>query len=214
MSAAKEWTYHDVLRRARARLPEPMYPRFEAEELLAKACGKPRNWFLTRWKELCPGKDEAAFFDLVERRVSGEPLQFLLGEWEFLGRTFRVDDRALIPRGETERIVEASSEIAPRARRILDLGTGSGILAVSLAIERPEARIVALDISLEALALARSNAHLFSVQNRIAFAASNWMSGVLPPEPDRLFDLAVANPPYVPLADAPHIDKTDRKSVV
>ena len=109
-----------------------------------------------------------AFRALVARRAAGEPLQYLLGEWEFLGRTFRVDPRALIPRGETEAIVEMARAAAPAARAILDAGTGSGILAVSLALERPEARVVAVDRSEAALALARTNARLHGVSGRVS----------------------------------------------
>ena len=147
----------------------------------------------------------ARFLALVSRRAAGEPLQYLLGEWEFLGRTFRVDPRALIPRGETEAIVELAREAAPSAHTILDAGTGSGILAVSLAIERPEARVVAVDRSEAALALARANATIHGVASRLSLVASDWLSA-LAPRP--VFDLAVANPPYVPRLDAPHVERT------
>jgi release factor glutamine methyltransferase len=143
----------------------------------------------------------------VVRRAAGEPLQYLLGEWEFRGRTFAVDPRALIPRGETEGIVEAADAAAPSARRILDLGTGSGILAVTFAVERPSARVFAVDRSTEALALARENARRLGVSARVALAASDWATALTTLR-SRPFDLVVANPPYVPLADAPHLDKT------
>ncbi len=146
-----------------------------------------------------------AFRALVGRRAAGEPLQYLLGEWEFLGRTFRVDPRALIPRGETEGIVEASGRAAPAARRILDLGTGSGVLAVTLALERPGALVVALDRAAGALALARENAVRHGVEERVRLLASDWLSALRPSRP---FSLAVANPPYVPIGDAPHLEKT------
>jgi release factor glutamine methyltransferase len=141
----------------------------------------------------------------VARRAAGEPLQYLLGEWEFLGRTFRVDPRALIPRGETEGIVDVAREAAPAARRILDLGTGSGVLAVTFALERPASTVLALDRSPSALALARENAVRHGVDSRVRFLASDWLSAL---RPDSLFDLAVANPPYVPVVDAPHLSKT------
>ncbi|HTS03030.1 MAG TPA: peptide chain release factor N(5)-glutamine methyltransferase, partial [Thermoanaerobaculia bacterium] len=129
-------TWADLLAGARARLAGRDHAPFEAEELLARAAGRPRGWFLARRRETAGEREAAAFAELVERRAAGEPLQYLLGEWEFLGRTFAVDPRALIPRGETEGIVEEAGRAAPSASRLVDLGTGSGILAVSLALER------------------------------------------------------------------------------
>lgn len=198
-------TWGRLLEEGRAHLPEARFAPFEAEELLAFAAARPRSFFHARRREEADEGDAARFRALVARRASGEPLQYLLGEWEFLGRTFRVDPRALIPRGETEAIVEMARGAAPFARSILDAGTGSGILAVSLALERPAARVVAVDRSEAALALARENAALHGVSGRVAFVASDWLSG-LSPRP--LFDLAVANPPYVPRVDAPHVEKT------
>ncbi|MGA7991741.1 MAG: peptide chain release factor N(5)-glutamine methyltransferase, partial [Thermoanaerobaculia bacterium] len=162
-------------------------------------------WFDARRREAAGADTAAAFEELVERRASGEPLQYLLGEWEFLGRTFAVDPRALIPRVETEGIVEEARRAAPAASRLVDLGTGSGILAVSLALERPSARVVALDRSLDALALAAANARRHGVANRVRVVASDWLSAL---QQGERFDLAVANPPYVPLADQPHLSKT------
>lgn len=203
--AASSWG--ELLAEARRTLSGPAHPSFEGEELLARATGRPRAWFLPRRREAASPADAAAFRSLVARRAAGEPLQYLLGEWEFRGRTFAVDPRALIPRGETEGIVEAADAAAPAARRILDLGTGSGILAVTFAVERPSARVFAVDRSTGALALARENARRLGVSSRVALAASDWATALsarrAPP-----FDLVVANPPYVPLADAPHLDKT------
>ena len=198
-------TWGQLLAEGRSLLDSPAFAPYEAEELLASAAGRPRGWFHARRREEADDAAAGRFLDLVARRAAGEPLQYLLGEWEFLGRTFRVDPRALIPRGETEAIVELARAAAPTARTILDAGTGSGILAVSLAIERPEARVVAVDRSEAALALARANAALHGVASRVSFLASDWLSA-LAPRP--LFDLAVANPPYVPRADAPHVEKT------
>ncbi len=198
-------TWSDLLAEGRAALDSPGFAPYEAEELLASAAGRPRAWFLARRREDAAGDDAARYRGLLARRAAGEPLQYLLGEWEFLGRTFRVDPRALIPRGETEAIVEMARAAAPAARSILDAGTGSGVLAVSIALERPEARVVAVDRSEGALALARSNARLHGVAGRVSFVASDWLSG-LARRP--LFDLALANPPYVPRLDAPHVDRT------
>jgi release factor glutamine methyltransferase len=198
-------TWAELLAEGRSLLSSPSFAPYEAEELLASAAGRPRAWFHARRRDEANADDAGRFLALAARRAAGEPLQYLLGEWEFLGRTFRVDPRALIPRGETEAIVEMARAAAPEARAILDAGTGSGILAVSIALERPDARVVAVDRSEAALALARTNAILHGVSSRVSFVASDWLSG-LAPRP--LFDLAVANPPYVPRVDAPHVDRT------
>lgn len=198
-------TWGALLAEGRRLLSAPDHPAFEAEELLARATGRPRSWFHARRGETAPEADVSAYMALVGRRAAGEPLQYILGEWEFLGRTFRVDPRALIPRGETEGIVEAARATAPGARRLLDLGTGSGILAVTLALERLEAIVVAVDRSPAALALARENAIRHGVADRIRLLGSDWLSALRPAAP---FDLAVANPPYVALSDAPHVSRT------
>ena len=198
-------TWGQLLADGASTLSAPAFAPFEAEELLASATGRPRSWFVARRRDDADEADAGRFLSLVARRAAGEPLQYLLGEWEFLGRTFRVDPRALIPRRETEAIVEMARLAAPAARSVLDAGTGSGVLAVSLALERPEARVVAVDRSEAALALARANAALHGVAGRVSFLASDWLSA-LAPRP--LFDLAVANPPYVPRVDAPHVEKT------
>ena len=198
-------SWAELLAEGRSLLSSPPYAPFEAEELLASAAGRPRAWFHARRRDEADGDAAARFRALAGRRAAGEPLQYLLGEWEFLGRTFRVDPRALIPRGETEALVEMARAAAPAARAVLDAGTGSGILAVSIALERLRARVVAVDRSEAALALARSNARLHGVGGRVSFVASDWLSA-LAPRP--LFDLAVANPPYVPRVDAPHVDRT------
>jgi release factor glutamine methyltransferase len=198
-------TWGSLLAAGRRRLSGPDHAAFEADELLARATGRPRSWFHARRDEPAEAAAAAEFSSLLERRTAGEPLQYLLGEWEFLGRTFRVDPRALIPRGETEGIVEVARSAAPGARRLLDIGTGSGILAITFALERPAAAVVAIDRSPDALALARENAVRHGVASRVRLLASDWLSGLRPGLP---FDLAVANPPYVPVRDAPHVSKT------
>jgi release factor glutamine methyltransferase len=200
-----EPTWGSLLGEGRRRLSGGDYAPFEAEELLARAAARPRSWFHARRAEPANAAAGAAFEALVARRAAGEPLQYLLGEWEFLGRTFHVDPRALIPRHETEGIVEAARAVTPDARALLDLGTGSGVLAVSLALERPDARVLALDRSPSALALAAANARRHGVRDRVTPLASDWLSAF---HPRAQFDLAVSNPPYVPEADAPHLTKT------
>ena len=204
-SKGPDTTWGALLAEGRRRLSGADHAPYEAEELLARAAARPRAWFQSRRSEPAEPAARAAFTELVLRRAAGEPLQYLVGEWEFLGRTFFVDPRALIPRGETEGIVEAARAAAAGARRIVDLGTGSGSLAVSLALDRPGARVVAADRSLAALALTTANARRHGVGARVTPVASDWLSAF---QRRPLFDLVVANPPYVPVTDAPHLSKT------
>ena len=146
------------------------------------------------------------FLAVWERRLSGAPVQHLIGEWDFYGRTFRVDGRALVPRPETEVLVQLALKEAPTAKRLLDAGTGSGIIAITCLLERPDATAVALDISLDALALARQNAALHGVLPRLALLASDWLSALAPTP----FDVILSNPPYLAIGEAPHLPPTVR----
>ncbi|MGQ9896145.1 MAG: peptide chain release factor N(5)-glutamine methyltransferase [Acidobacteriota bacterium] len=142
--------------------------------------------------------DAARVRQAFYRRASGEPLQYITGRQYFYGRDFQVTPDVLIPRPETELLVEASLEYVracPRSRwRLLDLGTGSGCLAVTLAMEIPAAQVVAVDISSSALAVAMANAQRHGVAERICFVESHWLDAVPAGPP---FDLVVSNPPYV-----------------
>jgi release factor glutamine methyltransferase len=148
----------------------------------------------------------ARFSRLWERRLEGVPVQHLIGEWDFYGRPFRVDGRALVPRPETEILVELALREAPDAGRVLDAGTGSGIIAITYLLERPQATAVALDISFDALALARQNAREHGVLDRLALVASDWLSA-LSPAP---FDVVLSNPPYLAIGESPHLPPTVR----
>jgi release factor glutamine methyltransferase len=141
------------------------------------------------------------YSDWLERRLKGEPVAYLLGYREFYGLNFKVSSAVLIPRPETELLVELALERVAegRALSILDLGTGSGCIAVTLAKLRPLARVVAVDVSQEALAVAKENAAQHGV-GHIEFREGNWFA----PVAGRRFDLVVANPPYVGAGD-PHI---------
>jgi release factor glutamine methyltransferase len=175
--------------------PDPDRRR-DAKILLAHVLGAPSPAALDLLAPVDPA-DEDRFAGLWRRREAGEPLQYVLGEWDFYGRTFRVDPRALIPRPETEHLVEEARRESPSPRRIVDLGCGSGILAVTLALEFPAALVVGIDRSLAALALARENVRRHAVGRRAVIAASDWLAAIGPAH----FDLAVANPPYVASAE-------------
>lgn len=144
------------------------------------------------------------FETLVERRTAGEPIAYLVGEREFYGRTFKLTPAVLIPRPETELLVELALArcVDSRQPRLLDLGTGSGILAITLALELPDACVCAVDRSREALWVAMANAA--SVGASVSFVQSDWFSAL----GSERFDLIVANPPYVAAAD-PHLEQGD-----
>jgi len=165
---------------------------WDARILLAHAIGGSNPLSLDLRREIEPAA-RARFQHLWNRRLRGEPVQHLLGEWDFFGRAFFVDRRALVPRPETEVLLRAALAEAPASRRVLDLGTGSGVLAITFLLERPRARAAGLDSSIEALALARANASRHGVLDRALFAASDWLSAARPAR----FDLAISNPPYL-----------------
>ncbi|MEP6470369.1 MAG: peptide chain release factor N(5)-glutamine methyltransferase [Acidobacteriota bacterium] len=179
---------------------------WDARTLLAHAVGHGKPLALDPREDI-PAETASRFRALWERRLSGVPVQHLVGEWDFFGRTFFVDSRALIPRPETELLVETALTEAPDALRALDLGTGSGILAVTWLLERPGARAVAVDASTEALALAGANARRHGVIARLKLVSSDWTSAV---SPLQLFDLAISNPPYLLLSERAGLSPTVR----
>lgn len=182
-------------------------PRLEAELLLAHVLERPRTYLLT-WPERVPESTQAAqFADLLRRRAGGEPLAYILGHREFWSLDLRVTPDVLIPRPDTELLVETALELGAQIGHTLDvadLGTGSGAIAAALAAERPHWRICATDISAAALAVAKDNFQNRGLNN-IEALLGPWCQA-LPPR--RQFDLLASNPPYIADLD-PHLDRGD-----
>lgn len=179
--------------------------RIDAEILLAHVLGASRAK-LYAWPELVPDAEACARFErLIEARASGEPVAYLVGHREFWNLDLDVSRAVLIPRPETERLVELALErIAPdRAVRIADLGTGSGAIALAIASERPLARVLATDASADALAVARANAERLDLAN-VSFACGDWCAALGAAR----FDMIVSNPPYIAERD-PHLEAGD-----
>ena len=180
-------------------------PRLDAEILLSHVLGKNRA-FLRAWPDarLDPARI-GEYLELIDARKKGTPIAYLTGYREFWSKSFRVGPAVLVPRPETELLVEMALEIIPRNKpvKILELGTGSGIIALSLALERPGISILASDISPGALSIARENASRLQIAN-VRFLNSNWFDQI----PQERFELIVSNPPYVAETD-PHLTRGD-----
>lgn len=170
--------------------------RRDAELLLLHLLGRDRAWLLTHLDDLLPDEYTAAYAQRLARRARQEPVQYILGEQEFWGLKLHVAADVLIPRPETEHLVEAALARLPKGQpaKIADIGTGSGAIALALATERPEAQISALDQSPAALTIALENAQKHGVAGRIRFLASDLLAAV----PGERFTMIVSNPPYVP----------------
>jgi len=170
-------------------------PRLNAELIIGHALGLPRMQLYLQFERPLTEPELASLRPLVKRRGDREPLQHVLGELEFAELKLKVDRRALIPRPETEMLVAVLRErLQPPPRRVLDLGTGSGAIALALAHAWPEAAVVAVDRSADALALAGENATSTGLASRVRLLESDWFSALAPGE---RFDLIVSNPPYL-----------------
>lgn len=200
----------DVLAEARGRLAAAGIPQAgrEARLLLAHVLRLDEARLIARPETELAAAESGRFEELLERRAAGEPSAYLLGRREFYGREFAVDPRVLVPRPETEHLVEAALALElPEAPRILDVGTGSGCVAITLALERPGARVVATDRSPGALAVARANAQTLAAlalpatgaDGGIRLVGANLAGGL----DVAAFDLVVSNPPYIAEPEVP-----------
>jgi release factor glutamine methyltransferase len=179
--------------------PHPGRARRDAEALLLHVVRCERAALLVRWKEVLDAEEAAGYVALVERRLAGEPIQYIIGETEFYGLPFHVTRDVLIPRPETEHLIEKALELAAHfvAPRIVDVGAGSGAIAVALACKLPHAAVTAIDLSSPALAIAGQNAERNGVSGRIRFLRGD----LLAPVKEEPFEIVVSNPPYVPAGD-------------
>ena len=195
----------EALRHAEAQLrlgPHAERARLDAEALLLHVIGKNRAWLLTHGDEEFGGCTAARYGAMLQRRQRGEPIQYVTGECEFYGLRFRVTPAVLIPRPETEHLVERAIELArgSNAARIVDVGTGSGAIAVAIAHGVQAACVTSIDVLAEALEVACGNAERNGVDVR-------FLNGdLLEPVLGETFELVVSNPPYVPLSDAETLD--------
>lgn len=169
--------------------------RREAGSLLAFVIDRDRTFLISHAEDVLSSGQLDSFRRAIERRASGEPSQYISGSQDFYGRTFKVSPAVLIPRPETELLVEAALDVMSENSVICDVGTGSGCIAITLMCERSNARGVAVDISDSALAIAKENALEFDVNSRLVFAVSDCFESL--PENSAKFDVIVSNPPYI-----------------
>ncbi|MDI7491254.1 peptide chain release factor N(5)-glutamine methyltransferase [Cronobacter dublinensis] len=196
--------YQQWLKQAIHRLTDSESPRRDAEILLGFVTGRTRT-FILAFGETSLADDEHTRLDaLLARRVQGEPVAYLTGQREFWSLPLEVSAATLIPRPDTECLVEQALARLPAAPcRILDLGTGTGAIALALACERPDCQVTALEVIPEAVALARRNAQRLGIDN-VTVLQSHWFSALT----DARFSLIVSNPPYID-GDDPHLTQGD-----
>ncbi len=185
-------------------------PRLTAEVLLAHVLHTSRVRLYTDLERPLEASELAAYRGLITRRAAGEPTSYVTGTREFYGRTFAVDARVLVPRPETELLVEAVLQAVPRDAevRVLDLCTGSGCVGITVALERPRARVLATDVSPDAVEVARANATALGSADRFEARIGDLLDPVAGEAP---FDVIVANPPYVPAGELPTLPAEVRR---
>jgi release factor glutamine methyltransferase len=177
-------------------------PRLTAEVLLGHALHRERVWLFAHSTDELPEVAWIHYGRYLHERLSGKPTQYITRTQEFFGRAFKVNSDVLIPRPETEHVIERALALLPRPRRVLDIGTGSGAIAITLVLELGAA-VVATDISPAALAVARSNAA--ALEAPVSFVCCDLAAALAGP-----FDLVVSNPPYVPASDLPGLQREVR----
>lgn len=191
-------------------------PRLDAEVLLAHAWGLDRTGVLVRAVEQVPAEAEEAYLKMIEKRAAGEPVAYLVGEREFMSLSFYVNDMVLIPRPETELLVETALDYLrglPREKAVVaDVGTGSGAIAVSLAYYHPDLRVFALDVSNPALEVAEANARRHGVADRVTCLCGGLLGPLL--EREIRGDLLTANLPYIPSGEIPSLPREVRREPV
>ncbi len=198
-------TVADLLQQSREQLAAISdSPRLDAEVLLAHSLSQSRTWLMTWPDKALDASQLAAFTTLLQRRLQGEPVAHILGQREFWSLPLKVTPDTLIPRPETELMIETLLELYPAQppRSLLDLGTGTGAIALAMASERPDWQITATDQSTTALAVARHNAEQLGLEAE--FLAGSWFA----PLGSRRFDIIASNPPYIPQHD-PHLMRGD-----
>ena len=194
----------DISISAAEKLISQELPVLETRMLLTHALGLTRIQLITQSETRLNAQQAQRCNELITRRVQGEPMAYILGEREFFGRMFKVNPAVLIPRPDTELLVELALQFMPAQASVLDLGTGSGAIAISIAAERPDCQVLASDISLAALDVARSNALALLANKNINFIQSDWYTQI----PAQSFDCIVSNPPYIVKEDA-HLTQGD-----
>lgn len=190
----------EILKIALEKLPDSSTPNLDARILLAHCAGISQEQLLLQYNDHLDEKIISRFFELIKRRSEHEPIAYLVGKQEFYGLEFEVNNNVLIPRPDTELLVETvisdyHSLSANNFFDILDLGTGSGAIAIALAKNLPKARIIATDISFDSLEIAKKNANKHKVESQIQFFQGNWFSAIK--DIDQKFDYIVSNPPYI-----------------
>lgn len=181
----------------------------DAQFLLLHTLGLPRTALFTDPERVLSAAESGAYEAAIARRASGEPVQYITGQQEFYGLMLKVSPAVLIPRPETELLVEAvlARVLKEESVRILDVGTGSGAIAIALAHNLPMAQVTAVDLSDAALAMAKENASAHGVIERVRFLASDLLEAFT----DEVFDVVVSNPPYVPELDRESLERQVRE---